>query len=168
MAACASAVGAAAVVCVTPVDIHTQSRTSVSLSKGLTLAASPSKRFSSKLVTKNKSRVTMRYGYCFVGFFYPSLLGHSAAMAFGWSVIGVLYTLSFLLQLNGSDVRQKNWRRFIAAVKLPLLTLLIKSIVTCFCVQCLTEGAWCYQSHRVSFVGGCCGSGACWSCTTWH
>jgi hypothetical protein len=43
--------------------------------------------------------------------------------------------------LNGSDVRQKNWRRFIAAVKLPLLTLLMKSIVTCFCVQCLTEGA---------------------------
>jgi hypothetical protein len=59
MAACASAVGAAAVVCVTPVDIHTQSRTSVSVSKGLTLAASPSKRFSSKLVTEKKSRVTM-------------------------------------------------------------------------------------------------------------
>lgn len=169
MAACASAVGAAAVVCVTPVAIHTQSRTSLSVSKGLTLAASPSKRFSSKLVTKKKSRVTMRYGCCFVVVFcFPPFLGRSAAMAFGWSVIGVLHTLSFLLQLNGSDVRQKIWRRFIAAVKLPLLTLLMKSIVTCFCVQCLTEGAWCYQSHRVSFVGGCCGSGACWSCTTWH
>jgi hypothetical protein len=74
-------------------------------------------------------------------FFSPPFLGRSAAMAFGRSVMGVLRTLSFLLQLNGSDVRQKNWRRFIAAVKLPLLTLLMKSIVTCFCVQCLTEGA---------------------------
>jgi len=71
MAACASAVGAAAVVCVTPVAIHTQSQTSVSVSKGLTLAASPSKRFSSKLVTKKKSRVTMRYWCCFVVVFFP-------------------------------------------------------------------------------------------------
>jgi hypothetical protein len=70
MAACASAVGAAAVVCETPVAIHTQSRTSVSVSKGLTLAASPSKRLSSKLVTKKKSRVTMRYGCCFVVDFF--------------------------------------------------------------------------------------------------
>jgi hypothetical protein len=75
MAACASAVGAAAVVCVTPVAIHTQSRTSVSVSKGLTLAASPSKRFSSKLVTKKKSRVTMRYGCCFVVVLFPPLFG---------------------------------------------------------------------------------------------
>lgn len=73
--------------------------------------------------------------------FFPSLFGSFRRNGIWVIGDGCFTYIVFLLHLNGSNVRQKIWRRFIAAVKLPLLTLLMKSIVTCFCVQCLTEGA---------------------------
>ncbi len=96
--ACASSVSAAAVAtCVAPGVAHTKSRTSVvSGSKGLVLASSPSKSFSS-MVVANKSRVTMRYTSVFLIVFqfssrHPPLYDIFCFFCSKWNCVGLPVT----------------------------------------------------------------------------